>query len=90
MTEVKIHESKGFPWTSKSKLGDLDYCEYSFYKKRVLKEREQPREVSIEGTNLHMVFNSFYATISQQYYVILELQIARKMVLRAGLFALTI
>lgn len=51
---------KQFPYTSKSKIGDLDYCKYSFYLDRIKGEREPKREDAVEGTNLHMVFDNFY------------------------------
>lgn len=58
-----------FPWVSKSKLGDLGYCKYSFWLENVSEDwkEEETREDAIEGTNLHMVFAMFYKTLKELY-----------------------
>lgn len=59
-------EKKGI-WTSKSKIKDLEYCQYAFYLDRILGEKQKDRDEAVEGTNLHMVFHSFYEEIKPHH-----------------------
>jgi len=59
-------EKKGI-WTSKSKIKDLEYCPYSFWLDRIKGEKKELPEVAIEGTNLHMVFHSFYEVLKPHH-----------------------
>lgn len=63
----KDYIDKGGIWTSKSKIKDLEYCPYSFWLERIKGERQDISEVSVEGTNLHMVFSSFYEVLKPQH-----------------------
>jgi len=63
----KDYKDMGGAWTSKSKIKDLEYCPYSFWLDRIKKEKQVSSEVAIEGTNLHMVFNSFYEALKQHH-----------------------
>lgn len=65
--KIKEYKKKPFPYISKSKLGDMKYCLYSYYVNRVLGEKEEDRDDAVEGSNLHMVFNNFYKTTKQLF-----------------------
>jgi hypothetical protein len=55
-----------FPYVSKSKIKDLDYCKFMFYDDRILGNKSIDRDESVEGTNLHMVFHSFYEYLNPE------------------------
>lgn len=63
----KTYIPSPFPWTSKSKIGDLEYCPYNFYQEKVLKNYRKERQDSIEGTNMHSVFHNFFETVDKKH-----------------------
>lgn len=67
MIKMKDYQPKPFPWVSKSKLKDLDYCRYTFWLKHVQHIREKKRENAIEGTNMHMVFHAFFQFLKKEH-----------------------
>lgn len=64
---MKEYVDKPFPWVSKSKIGSLDYCRYSFWLERIKNKKDRPRESAIEGTNMHMVVAAFFKYLKPEH-----------------------
>lgn len=54
-----------FPWSSKSKILSLNYCEFDFYDGKVLGNKMRKKREAIEGTNMHIVVANFFASITK-------------------------
>lgn len=59
--------SELLPKVSKSKISDMRYCKYNYYKERILGEKREDRDDAVEGTNLHMVFTNFLKTFKEMF-----------------------
>lgn len=64
---MKEYISYKFPFVSKSKLKSFLFCKYDFYDQKILKNKQPRREDAIEGTNMHVVFNRFYANLKPEH-----------------------